>query len=126
MLLAIQTTGCSENSNDFEMEVAQVDVLQGFILKGISISGKVEKGCISNDDEFVVTRNGKEVLKTTTRILNVLDLKDPDSFNGKVFTGDYVTLYIPDGKKQDVQPGDRLISNTISCEKEPSKKEFSK
>ena len=121
-LLALAVQGCDSKSNDFEMKVDQVDELKGFILKGISLSGKIESGCIANDDEFIVERDGKEVLRTTVRIVNVLDLKDVDSFSGKVFQGDYVTFYIPDGKLQDVQAGDIVISNTTSC-KNDSRKE---
>jgi hypothetical protein len=33
-----------------------------------------------------------------------------------------VTLYIPDGKKQDIQSGDILSSNTISCDKAAARK----
>lgn len=115
--------GCDRSSNAFEMKVDQVDELKGFILKGISISGKITKGCIANEDEFIVKRKGKEVYKTTTRIVNVLDLKDPDSFNGKVYEGNYVTFYIPDGKLQEIQAGDMVVSNTISCKQEEAAKQ---
>ena len=104
------------------MTIDRVDELNGMILKGISISGTVETGCIANDDAFVVTRNGKEIHQNTVRVLNVKDLQDPDNFNGEVYIGDYVTLYIPDGKKQDIQSGDILSSNTISCDKAAARK----
>ena len=112
---------CSKKSNDFEMTVDRVDELKGFILKGISITGKVKAGCIANDDEFVVERSGKEVYRTITRIVNVADLKDLESFTGKVFQGDYVTFYIPDGKLEEIKVGDRVVSNTISCKAEDPK-----
>lgn len=108
--------GCAKPVNKFEMTVDRVDELQGMILKGISISGTIEKGCIANDDEYLVKRAGKEVLKNDVRILSIRDPEDPDAFDGKAFETDYVTLYIPDGKKTDVKPGDILISNAISCE----------
>ena len=114
--------GCDKQSNRFQMTIDRVDELNGMILKGISISGMVEAGCIANDDAFVVTRNGKEIHQNTVRVLNVKDLQDPDNFNGEVYIGDYVTLYIPDGKKQDIQSGDILSSNTISCIKAASRK----
>lgn len=114
--------GCDKQSNRFQMTIDRVDELNGMILKGISISGTVETGCIANDDAFVVTRSGKDIHQNTVRILNVKDLKDPDNFNGDVFTGEYVTLYIPDGKKQDIQPGDVLSSNTISCNEDATRK----
>lgn len=113
--LAVQTAGCEKAKTDFEMPIEQVDVLQGFILKGISISGEVKSGCIANEDEFVIKRNGKEILRTTTRILNIRDLEDPDSFNGEAAEGDYVTLYIPDGKEDDVNLGDILSSSSTTC-----------
>lgn len=115
--LIMQIIGCEKSSNDFRMTVDKVDELNGMILKGISISGKIESGCIANDNAFVIKRDGKQIHNNTTRILNVQDLKDPEHFGGEVFTGDYVTLYIPDGKKQDIAPGDILSSNTTSCGK---------
>ena len=120
--LAIHIIGCEKSSNDFQMTVDRVDELNGLILKGISISGKIQSGCIANDDAFVIKRNGKPIHNNTTRVLNVQDLKDPDNFGGEVFTGDYVTLYIPDGKKQDIAPGDILSSNTTSCGKGSAEK----
>jgi selenocysteine-specific translation elongation factor len=114
--------GCDKQSSRFQMTIDRVDELNGMILKGISISGTVETGCIANDDAFVVTRNGKEIHQNTVRVLNVKDLQDPDNFNGEVYIGDYVTLYIPDGKKQDIQSGDILSSNTISCDKAAARK----
>lgn len=120
--LVMHIVGCEKSSNDFQMTVDRVDELNGMILKGISISGKIESGCIANDDAFVIKRNGKPIHNNTTRVLNVQDLKDPDNFGGEVFAGDYVTLYIPDGKKQDIAPGDILSSNTTSCGKDSAKK----
>lgn len=108
--------GCSKAANEFQMTVDQVDELQGMILKGISISGAIENGCIANDDEYVIHRAGKQVHTNTARILNIRDLKDPESFNGQAITGDYVTLYIPDGKKEDVNTGDVLSSAATSCD----------
>jgi translation elongation factor EF-1alpha len=120
--LTMQMIGCEKSSNDFRMTVDKIDELNGMILKGISISGKIESGCIANEDAFVIKRNGKLIHNNTTRVLNVQDLKDPDNFGGEVFTGDYVTLYIPDGKKQDIAPGDILSSNTTSCGKGSTEK----
>ncbi len=118
MMLITLILGCENSSNDFRMTVDKVDELNGMILKGISISGKIERGCIANDDAFFIKRNGKPIHNNTTRILNVQDLKEPDNFGGEVYAGDYVTLYIPDGKKQDIVPGDILSSNTTSCGKD--------
>lgn len=113
--LAAQSAGCERSATGFEMPVEKIDVLQGFILKGISISGEVKSGCIANEDEFVIKRKGKEILRTTTRILNIRDLEDPDAFNGQAAEGDVVTLYIPDGKEDDVRVGDILSSMATTC-----------
>ena len=98
------------------MKIDRIDVLNGFILKGISISGRVEKGCISNNDEFVVSRDGKEVLKTITRILSVDELKELGAFNDEVYTGEYVTFYLPDMKKEAVEEGDIVRAEHITCD----------
>lgn len=106
---------CEKASSDFEMEVDDVVELKGFILKGISISGKVTQGCIANNDNFLVKRKGNEIMTTSTRILNIAGQEDPESFTGEARNGDYVTLYIPDIKEDDVKPGDILSSNITSC-----------
>ncbi len=117
LLMAVQMAGCSKSPEEFSMKVDKVDELKGMILKGISITGKIENGCIANDDEFVVYRGGKEVMRTTTRVVNVDGLKNSDSFTGEVKLGDVVTFYIPDGKKEDVQVGDLVTSKTTTCGK---------
>lgn len=123
VLLALSITGCTKAPEEFSMKVDRVDELKGMILKGISITGKIERGCIANDDEFVVQREGKEVLRTTTRVVNVDGLKNSDSFTGEVKEGDVVTFYIPDGKKEDVLVGDLVSSKTTSCgQKKPESK----
>lgn len=120
IILTVQITACSKAPKDFEMTVNEVVELKGFILKGISISGKVNEGCIANEDDFIVKRDGKQILVTSTRILNVQGLEDPESFTGETRKGDYVTLYIPDGKKDDVKIGDVLSSKETSCNKDVS------
>ena len=75
MALAVQTAGCAKSATDFEMPAEKIDVLPGFILKGISISGEVKSGCIASEDEFVVKRDGKEILRTTTEYLTYVILK---------------------------------------------------
>lgn len=121
LLMAVQVAGCTKSPEEFSMKVDRVDELKGMILKGISITGKIEKGCIANDDEFVVQRAGKEVLRTTTRVVNVDGLTSADSFTGEVKLGDVVTFYIPDGKKEDVQVGDLVTSKTTTCGKNKEK-----
>jgi hypothetical protein len=116
-LVAILNHGCAKPSSDFAMTIDQVDELKGFILKGISITGKVTVGCIANEDIYSVMRDGKKVLETSIRILNVAGLENQESFNGEIYEGEEVTLYIPDGKTQDVLPGDKLVSDIVSCKK---------
>lgn len=115
-------TGCDKPAHEVEMKIDQVDELRGMILKGISITGAITKGCLANDDEYRVLRDGEEIHTNTVRILNIRDLKDPDAFDGKAYLEDYVTLYIPDGQKGDVKPGDVLVSDrvSISCDRPPA------
>lgn len=118
LALVLQGVGCAESSKRFEMTVDQVDELKGLIMRGISFSGSIARGCIANDDEFMVERNGKEVLRTTARIVNVRGLTNSDSFTGRVQAGEYVTLFLPDGKKGNVVAGDMVVSDTTSCDVE--------
>ncbi len=121
VFLALAVAHCDSNSNQFEMTVDKVDLLQGFVLKGISMTGTVSTGCLANDDEYTVLRDGKEVLKTTARIVNVAGLEDSDTFDGNVYKGEVITLYIPDGKQEDVLQGDAVISKQVSCDKDASR-----
>lgn len=116
------TASCSLSTAKFSMPVSEVEELHGFVLKGISITGTISKGCIANDNEFVVTRSGKVVLTNTVRLVEVVDLKNPDSFNGEAYFGEQVRFYIPDLKKTDVQPGDIISSETANCPKGPTRK----
>lgn len=116
IFLAIPGAGCDIASRDFEMTVERVEVLKGFILKGIAISGAIKSGCIANDDVFVVKRDGEKVLETTARILDVSKKSGTEPFNGKAFKGDFVHLYIPDAKEEDVRVGDIVSSGQTSCD----------
>lgn len=117
--LTAVTSGCAKSPSPFEMTVSRVDKLEGFILKGISITGTVSHGCIANEDIYIVRRKGEQVFTTDTRIVNVEGLKDPDAFDGKVFEGNVVTFYIPDGKLEDVLVGDEVSSEKVSCAPTP-------
>jgi translation elongation factor EF-1alpha len=124
LFVAIQGAGCdfgSNGSDGFEMRVDNVEELKGVILKGIALSGRIKHGCIAKDDEFNIKRDGDVVLTETARILNVSNESGtaPDPKPGesikKAVQGDTVSLYIPDRSKDDVQPGDVIVSATTSC-----------
>lgn len=123
LIFALLTTtllaACQQEKLTFEMQVDEVQELHGFILKGISITGAIKRGCLSNENIYTIKRKGTQVLSTDARILSIKELKTADSFNGEAYTGETVTLYIPDGKKDDVVPGDVVISTVSSCPKGP-------
>lgn len=122
IVIAAQNMACAKETDGFTMQVEQVDELRGFVLKGIAISGTIKSGCIANENEWAIKRNGKTALSETAKILSIKDLKNPDSFNGEAYKGENVTFYIPDGKKQDVQLGDIVSSATAACPKGPVRK----
>lgn len=122
LAVAIQSMACSKAESDFRMEIEEVDELKGFIMKGISLSGEITHGCLANNDEFIVERDGEKVLKEIARIVNVRGLKSAEEFNGQASTGDYASFYIPDGTLDDVQPGDVIISDATSCAQEAERK----
>lgn len=125
MFLVIPSMGCDRGANDsdkisgssekasddFEMTVERVDELKGAILKGIAVIGTINSGCIVNMDKYVVKRNGKNALETDARILEVTKKPGAEA----AVKGDYVHLYIPDAKPEDVKPGDMVVSNMTSC-----------
>lgn len=115
--LLIQAAGCSNNANEFRMKIDYINEMNGFVLKGVAIAGTVERGCIAHDDEFIVTRNGKEVLKAVTRILLVENLQEGEAIDGEAYTGEVVTLYLPDMKKEVVELGDWVIGKVTTCKK---------
>lgn len=118
MFLVIPNLGCDRGksdsekaSSDFEMTVERVDELKGVILKGISVIGTVKSGCIANMDKYTVKRDGKDLFATDARILEVTEKPGAEA----AVKGDYVHLYVLDGKPDDVKPGDIVISGTTSC-----------
>jgi hypothetical protein len=118
LIAAAAAVGCATTHDQpaFEMEVHGVVELNGFVMKGISFTGAVARGCLANDDDFVVQRNGIDVMNSVARIVNVENLSSAEAFNGKIYTDENATLFIPDGKKGDVQPGDKVTSRSTSCE----------
>ncbi len=114
-ILLAATSACSTEKLTFEMPVESVMELKGFVLKGISLSGKVKLGCISNDNQYSIKRNGKVIHTDIIRVLEVADLRMDQTFTGEVYPGERVTLYIPDGKKGDIVPGDVVISTASAC-----------
>lgn len=125
MFLVIPNVGCDRGSSDpgqvsnvpqktssgFEMTVERVDELKGVILKGIAVIGTINNGCIINMDKYAVKRDGQKVFETDARILEVANKPGAQEAS----KGDYVHLYIPDGRPEYVRPGDIIVSNTTSC-----------
>jgi translation elongation factor EF-1alpha len=123
MALALAaTSACNAEKLTFEMPVEKVMELKGFVLKGISLSGTVKLGCISNDNQFNVKRNGKVIHTNQIRVLEVANLRMDQTFTGEVYAGERITLYIPDGKKDDIVPGDVVISTASACSNGPVRK----
>lgn len=116
-LTALMSSCSKANTNAFEMTIDTINEMNGYILKGVAIGGTVEHGCISHDNEFVVMRNGKEVLKEITRILMVEDLQEGEEIDGEAYKGEVVTFYLPDMKKEIVEIGDRVIGKVTTCKK---------
>ncbi|WP_075188391.1 hypothetical protein [Teredinibacter haidensis] len=108
-------TGCQNADQNFEATINKIELLEGLILKGLAITGTVSKGCIANNDWFTVYRNGEEIQKADSRLLNIANLKEGESFDGKADKGDEATFYIPDGKLGDVLVGDIIVSNEGTC-----------
>lgn len=117
ILAGLLTVGCTSQASEFKMKIDNINEMNGFILKGLGITGTVEQGCIAQDNEFVVVRDGKEVLKTITRILLVEDLREGEEIDGEAYTGEVVTFYLPDIKKEVVEIGDWVIGKTTTCKK---------
>lgn len=119
MFLVIPSMGCDRGSSDadqasadFEMTVERVDELKGVILKGISVIGTINSGCIASMDKYVVKRDGKKVFETDARILEITNKPGAE----KAVKGDYVHLYIPDENPETVKVGDIVTSSTTSCQ----------
>ena len=103
LIFALLTTtllaACQQEKLTFEMQVDEVQELHGFILKGISITGAIKRGCLSNENIYTIKRKGTQVLSADARILSIKELKPPIVLTAKPHTGETVTLYIPDGKR---------------------------
>lgn len=106
---------CGSKKQDFEMTVEKVEVLKGLILKGLAISGTVKSGCIVTNDEMVIKREAGQIVETTARVLNVLKGSEAEAVEGQASQGNYVSLYIPDGKEGDISIGDAVFSDKGSC-----------
>lgn len=124
--LAGLLTSCSKQEpkqeSKFVMPIESVQKLQGFVLKGLSISGKVTKGCIARDQEYTITRNGKQILTTQVRLLNINDFPEHLDFNGEVYLGESPNFYLPDMKEGEVVAGDIVTSMTATCTLGPPRK----
>lgn len=117
ILAGLLAVGCTNQASEFKMKIDNINEMNGFVLKGLGITGMVEQGCIAQDNEFVVVRDGKEVLKTITRILMVEDLREGEEIDGEAYTGEVVTFYLPDMKKEVVEIGDWVIGKATTCKK---------
>lgn len=117
ILAGLLALGCNSQASEFKMKVDLVDELSGFVLRGLSITGTVEQGCIAHDNELIVARNGKEVLKTVARILLVEGLQEGEEIDGEAYKGEVVSFYLPDMKKDVVEIGDWVIGNATTCKK---------
>jgi translation elongation factor EF-1alpha len=116
LFIAIPNTGCAKVSTDFEMTVERIEELKGVILKGIAISGPVKSGCIVNNDVYTVRRDGKTVVGTAARILDVKKKNGTPYNEGEAAVkGDRVHLYIPDARAEDYKLGDVASSSKTSC-----------
>ena len=122
MCLVGLLTSCSKQEHKFVMTIDTVQKLQGFVLKGLSISGKVTKGCIAKDQEFTLTRNGKQILTTQVRLLSINDFPEHLEFNGEVYEGESPNFYLPDMKEGEVVAGDIVTSKTATCTLGPPRK----
>lgn len=117
ILAGLLAAGCNSQASEFKMKIDRIDEMNGFILKGLAISGAVEHGCIAHDNEFVVARDGKEVLKAVTRILLVEGLHEGEEIDGEAYTGEMVSFYLPDMKKEVVEIGDWVVAKATTCKK---------
>jgi translation elongation factor EF-1alpha len=113
LFAVVPNMGCAKASSDFKMSVEEIRELKGVVLKGIYIAGKIKSGCIANTDKYFVERDGKNILETMARIFEVVEKPGAES----AVKGDYVKLYIPDGKVEDVKLGDIVTSSKTSCSK---------
>jgi translation elongation factor EF-1alpha len=111
LFVVVPNMGCAKASSDFKMSVAEVRQLNGMVLKGIYLAGKIKSGCIANTDEYIVERDGKKIFETMARIFEVVEKPGAES----AVKGDYVKLYIPDVKAEDFKLGDIVISSKTSC-----------
>jgi hypothetical protein len=116
LFIVAPNMGCAKVTGDFEMTVERVEELKGVILKGVAISGPVKSGCIINNDVYTVQRDGKELLETAARILDVKRKNGtPYSEGEAAVKGDTIHLYIPDAKGEDFKLGDVVKSGKTSC-----------
>lgn len=121
-LISAAVSSCSNEKLTFEMPVEEVKELKGFVLKGLSLAGTVKSGCVTNENQISIRRAGKVVYSERMRLLEVLDIKESQTFNGEAYTGERIILYIPDGKKGDIVPGDVVISTVSVCAGGPVRK----
>lgn len=121
-LLLATCSACSSEKLTFEMPVDTVNQLNGFVLKGVALSGTVKSGCITNENQISIKRQGKVIHTEKMRLLEITSLKENQQFNGEAYTGETIILYIPDVKKDDFLPGDVVVSTVSVCAGGPVRK----
>ncbi len=117
--MAIAASGIAWASTPahFEMTVEKVELLDGRLLKGTSITGTVTRGCIANNTAFTVYSKNKKTHENTLRILEASKNGRTKPPNGEIFRGEYATIYLPDQAVENFAPGDTITSDIISCKK---------
>lgn len=112
LIAALSVSGCDRGPEPFQMTVDKVQTFQGFILKGLGVSGTVEKGCIANYDAFVVKRKGKVVYEATASIIS---LDGTEGFEAPA--NHKVEFYLKDAPEGAAEVGDVLEAKETTCGK---------
>lgn len=121
-LLLAASSAYSSEKHSFEMPVEKINELNGFVLKGLALSGTVKSGCITNENKISIKRKGKVIHTEKMRLLEITGLKADQQFNGEAYTGETIQLYIPDVKKDAILVGDVVVSTVSVCAGGPVRK----
>jgi len=113
LLTLLALSACDRGPEKFQMTVDNVQLMRGFVLKGLGVGGTVEKGCIANFDAFVFKRNGKVVYEGTASIMM---LDGAEGFEASA--GQKVEFYLRDAADGAVVVGDVLEAEVTTCGKD--------